>query len=84
MGDDKAYDEKNGITETTVAIDWAGYCLKHNGFKVRQFLNSKTNLTADNETKKQAEALHRLLNPKATKKLNPINEKALEAFMNWN
>jgi len=82
MGDHKDYAEKNGITETTAAINWAGYCFKLNTF-ARLYLNSKSNLTADNATKRQAEALYGLLTPKAAK-LSPEDESALEAFMNWN
>lgn len=63
MGNHQAHAEKNGITETTAAIGWAGYCFKHNA-TARFFLNSRTNLTADNATKRQAEALYGLLNQK--------------------
>lgn len=83
LGNHKVYAENAGITETAAAIDWAGYCLKFYTF-ARLYLNSKSNLTADNATKRQAEALYGLLTPKSSSTLSPEDEAALEAFMNWN
>ncbi|MDD2661486.1 MAG: hypothetical protein PHY54_17675 [Methylococcales bacterium] len=82
LGNHKAYSQQKGITEATAVINWARYCFKLNTIS-RLFLNSKTNLTADNETKRQAEALYSLLTQKAPKP-SPIDETVLEAFMNWN
>lgn len=61
MGNHKIYAENNNITETTAAVNWARYCFKHNAL-ARLYLSSKSNLTADNATKRQAEALYSLLN----------------------
>ncbi|HEY8098454.1 MAG TPA: hypothetical protein VIE65_20515 [Methylobacter sp.] len=82
LGNHKTYAENKGITEIEASINWAGYCFKLNTI-ARLFLNSKSNLTADNATKKQAEALYSRLTPKKAK-LSPEDEKALKAFMSWN
>jgi hypothetical protein len=62
LGNHRAYAEWVGISEIEAAINWPGYCLKLNTM-ARLYLNSKTNLMADNETKRQAEALYGLLTP---------------------
>lgn len=54
------------ISILEAAINWPGYCLKHHSF-ARRFLNTKSNLTADNATKNQAEGLYALLSPKPNK-----------------
>lgn len=66
MGNHKAYAEQEGISEIEAAINWARYCFKYNTM-ARLFLNSKTNLTADNATKSQAKALYGLLSQKLPK-----------------
>jgi hypothetical protein len=82
LGSYKAHAANTGITEIEAAINWAGYCLKFHTF-ARLFLNRNPNLTADNATKRQAEALYGLLTPKSSPKLSPEDEAALEAFMNF-
>jgi hypothetical protein len=75
----KVYAEQKGISEIEAVINWPGYCLKLNTM-ARLYLNSKTNLTADNETKGQAEALYGLLSRKPPKpKL--IDEFDLDAIL---
>lgn len=64
LGNHKDYAEKNGITEITAVINWARYCFKHNTF-ARLFLNNKSNLTANNATKRQAAALYGALTQKS-------------------
>ncbi|WP_031431688.1 hypothetical protein [Methylomicrobium agile] len=63
LGNHRAYAEQVGISEIEAVINWPGYCLKLNT-TARLHLKSKTNLTADNVTKRQAEALYGLLTPK--------------------
>ncbi|MDD5462595.1 MAG: hypothetical protein PHG00_13335 [Methylococcales bacterium] len=76
MGDHKAHAERVGVTEIEASINWARYCFKYNAM-ARLFLNSRTNLTADNATKRQAETLYSLLTPKGTKP-SKIDENELE------
>ncbi|TAK62305.1 hypothetical protein [Methylobacter sp.] len=83
MDDHKTYAQQRGITEITAALNWPGYCLKYYSF-TRWFLNRQPNLTADNATKRQAEALYGLLTPKSSPKLSTEDEAALEVFMNFN
>lgn len=66
LGSHKVNAEQKGVSELEAAINWPGYCLKNNGF-ARRYLNSKGNLTADNATKSQAEALYALLRTEASK-----------------
>jgi hypothetical protein len=78
----------HSTSAVSAIIGWSDYCFdakdRHNKTPAiyRLLLNSK-NLTADNATKEQAEALYGRLTPKAPK-LSPEDEKALEAFMSWN
>lgn len=66
LGNHEAHAQQKGISEIEAAINWAGYCLKHNAM-ARVLLNSKSNLIADNATKSQSEALYGLLNKKLAK-----------------
>lgn len=66
LGNHKAYAESIGLSELEAVINWPGYCTKHNTM-ARLILNTKLNLTADNVTKSQAEALYGHLNKKPTK-----------------
>ncbi|MGZ8957945.1 MAG: hypothetical protein ACXW0L_00515 [Methylosarcina sp.] len=77
--DHKAYAEQKAISEIEAVIKWPGYCLKLNTI-ARLFLNSKTNLTADNVTKEQAEALYDLLGRKPPKP-KPVDEFDLDAIL---
>jgi hypothetical protein len=56
-GNHKANAERKGTSELEAGINWPGYCLKHSAF-ARRYLNSKSNLIADNATKCQSEALY--------------------------
>lgn len=73
LGNHKTYAQNKGITEIEAAINWAGYCFKLNT-TARLFLNSKLNLTANNATKEQAEALYGLLTPKAPKQAQKMKK----------
>lgn len=66
LGNHKDCGESKKLSELEAAINWSGYCLKHNTF-ARLFLNAKLNLMADNATKSQAEALYGLLSKKTNK-----------------
>lgn len=81
MGNHKGYSEIKNITETAAVVNWAGYCFKNYTLS-RLYLNCKSNLIADNATKRQARELYGLVAPKLTK-LSPEDEQALKDFMSW-
>jgi len=60
-------------------VGWTGYCLKHQTM-ARAFLKKKSNLLTDNQTKKQAKAIHSKLLPAPKKTSKPISSEIQAAL----
>ncbi len=60
LGNHKRYAESKDISELEAVLNWSRYCFKHHAYS-RLFLDSNSNLTADNTTKKQAKELYGLI-----------------------